>query len=126
MANPGLCGFQKSLCQQPLHFSISQKYYRKFWPKFPPINLTFSTFIELSVCARHHARLSCTLVNKPNKVVRFKIREMPVLTEKNYRKPITCLCLVSESQDGCGFLRPLPGFLHICKSWLCSIKSYEM
>ena len=26
------------LCQQPLHFSISQKYYRKFWPKFPPIN----------------------------------------------------------------------------------------
>lgn len=38
MANPGLCGFQKYLCQQPLHFSISQKYYRKFWPKFPPIN----------------------------------------------------------------------------------------
>lgn len=39
MANPGLCGFQKYLCQQPLHFSISQKYYRKFWPKGPPINL---------------------------------------------------------------------------------------
>ena len=80
----------------------------------------------MSVCARHHARLSCTLVNKTNKALRFKIREMHVLTEKNYRKPITCLCLVSESQDGCGFLRPLPGFLHISKSWLRSVKSCEM
>lgn len=76
--------------------------------------------------ARHLARLSRTLMNKTNKAVRFKIREIHVLKEKNYRKPIPGLSLVPESQDGCGFLRPWPGFVQISKRWLYSSKSYEM
>lgn len=64
-------------------------------------------------------------MSKTNKAVRFKIREIHILKEKNDRKPITRLCLVSESQDGCGFLRPLPGFVQISKSWLCSIKVFR-
>lgn len=41
--------------------------------KFPPINLTLAHLLSCLVCAWHHARLSCTLVNKTNKAVRFKI-----------------------------------------------------